>query len=127
MSQEVKDLDYNLFEKIYTELHSEKSFYNNPTINGQFSFIESLIFLSRVQKIQEKDIKRIVVDIINCFEIEIGDHSHTKDRGFDEFSELINENDSRILQRLASILMTQKDSTRIMQLDAFKEELTNNT
>jgi len=121
---EVKKIDMNIYQKIYSNLHAVKSS-SYPRI-----FIISLIYLSKVQELDDKIIKRNLIDIINCLTIydEKSRKKIEENNIFDdEIFDLIYENDSALLIKLASILRVQKISTRSMHLEAFKEELLRNS
>jgi len=125
---EVKNIDMAVYEKIYSDLHIVKTSWKDRYPNVKI-FIVSLIYLSRVQGLKDSIIKRNVIDIINCL-IEFDEN--TKKNTFvenifdDEIFDLIYENDSNRLTKLAQILRVQKLSTRSLHLVAFKEELLRN-
>lgn len=120
---EVKNLDIKLHQKIYSELHNVRNANKNNNFYDDSDFIGALIFLSRGQGIPNGEIKKIVVDIINCVTIFEDKKKVAKNEGFEEYSELINDNDPIFLQQLSTILSIHQDSIRSVQLEVFKEEM----
>jgi len=119
---EVKNVDMKLYQQIYSDLHTIKNSKRKEKYYDYRDFEISLIYLSRVQGLNDSQIKKNVMDIINC--VTIDDKKNLSSIEFDDdFSDLIYDNDSDHLVRLASILSVQRESTRLLQLEAFKEEL----
>lgn len=123
---EVKKIDITLYQKIYWELHGVRNSKTDKEFYIDNDFVGALIYLSRGQGIPDVEIKKIVVDIINCVTINEVKRVVPKDEGFEELSELINDNDSIFLKNLSPILSIQKDSIRSIKLEVYKEDLLKN-
>ena len=122
---EIKKVDMNLYEQIYTDLHTIKNSKCDGKYHDHRAFEISLIYLSRVQGLSENLIKKNVIDIINCLTIEDKDTNRNIEF-YDDVPDLIYDNDPDHLVKLASILSIQRESTRLLGLEAFKEELLKN-